>query len=102
MNYTTSYRHLDTANVASAGIIDFCPSLNLTLASDRATRLFNRPTTCRGYGIVQRLRLKRDEWCRLKRDAPGNVREGSLICGPHATAAQYIYVDDIGELWHTV
>jgi len=38
MNYTMSYRHLDTANVASAGIIDFCPSLNLTLTSARANQ----------------------------------------------------------------
>ena len=75
MNHTMSDRHPDTTNVASAGIIDFCPSLNLALASDRATKLFAWPTTCRARGIdtevsgiAQRFRLKRDEWRRLERD----------------------------------
>ena len=44
-----------------------------------------------------------DQWCRLERDDIAimftrNARLGS----PHATATQYIYVDDVYELWNTI
>jgi hypothetical protein len=43
---------------------------------------------------------ERDGWCRLERDdiAIMFMRNDNLG-SPHATATQYIYVDDIDELW---
>jgi uncharacterized glyoxalase superfamily protein PhnB len=44
-----------------------------------------------------------DEWCRLERDDIAVMFMRNAHLGPpRATATQYIYVDDVGELWNTV
>jgi len=43
---------------------------------------------------------ERDGWCRLERDDIATMFMRNDHLGPsHATATQYIYVDDIDELW---
>ena len=44
-----------------------------------------------------------DEWCRLERDGVAIMfMRNDHLGSPHATATQYIYVDDIGELWNSI
>ena len=43
------------------------------------------------------------EWCRLERDDIAIMfMRNDHLGPPHATATQYIYVDDIDELWESV
>jgi uncharacterized glyoxalase superfamily protein PhnB len=44
-----------------------------------------------------------DGWCRLERDDVAIMFMRIDHLGPpHATATQYIYVDDVGELWNSI
>jgi uncharacterized glyoxalase superfamily protein PhnB len=44
-----------------------------------------------------------DQWCRLERDDIAIMFMRNAHLGtPHATATQYIYVDDVHELWNTL
>jgi uncharacterized glyoxalase superfamily protein PhnB len=44
-----------------------------------------------------------DQWCRLERDGVAIMFMRNAHLGPpHATATQYIYVDDVGELWNSI
>jgi hypothetical protein len=44
-----------------------------------------------------------DEWCRLERDDIAIMFMRNAHLGPpHATATQYIYVDDVSELWNSI
>ncbi len=44
-----------------------------------------------------------DEWCRLERDNIAVMfMRNDHLGPPHATATQYIYVDDVSELWNTI
>jgi len=44
-----------------------------------------------------------DEWCRLERDAVAIMFMRNAHLGPpHATATQYIYVDDVQALWSSI
>lgn len=44
-----------------------------------------------------------DEWCRLERDGVAIMFMRNAHMGaPHATATQYVYVDDIEALWNDV
>jgi uncharacterized glyoxalase superfamily protein PhnB len=43
------------------------------------------------------------EWCRLERDGVAIMfMQNAHLGSPHATATQYIYVDDVGELWNSI
>ena len=53
-----------------------------------------------GFGCVSRMD---SEWCHLKRDNVSLMFMMNAHYGaPHATAAQYIYVDDVHALWATL
>lgn len=42
-------------------------------------------------------------WCRLERDEIALMfMQNAHLGTPHATATQYIYVDDVAELWSTL
>lgn len=42
-----------------------------------------------------------DDWCRLERDGVSLMfMRNAHVGAPHATATQYIYVDDVSALWH--
>jgi uncharacterized glyoxalase superfamily protein PhnB len=44
-----------------------------------------------------------DGWCRLERDDIAIMFMRNAHLGPpHATATQYIYVDDVDELWSSI
>jgi uncharacterized glyoxalase superfamily protein PhnB len=44
-----------------------------------------------------------DDWCRLERDGIAIMFMRNAHLGPpHATATQYIYVDDVWELWNGI
>jgi uncharacterized glyoxalase superfamily protein PhnB len=44
-----------------------------------------------------------DEWCRLERDDVAIMFMRNAHLGePHATATQYIYVDDVHALWNSL
>ena len=44
-----------------------------------------------------------DGWCRLERDEIAIMFMRNAHLGPpYATATQYIYVDDVSELWNTI
>jgi catechol 2,3-dioxygenase-like lactoylglutathione lyase family enzyme len=44
-----------------------------------------------------------DGWCRLERDAVAIMfMRNDHLGAPHATATQYIYVDDVLSLWNGV
>jgi hypothetical protein len=44
-----------------------------------------------------------DVWCRLERDDVALMfMRNDHLGPPHATATQYIYVDDVAELWNLV
>ena len=46
---------------------------------------------------------ERDGWCRLERDDIAIMfMRNDHLGPPHATATQYIYVDDIDELWISI
>src|SRR3954453_15938512 len=43
------------------------------------------------------------EWCRLERDEIALMfMRNAHLGSPQATATQYIYVDDVGELWNAI
>jgi uncharacterized glyoxalase superfamily protein PhnB len=44
-----------------------------------------------------------DDWCRLVRDDVAVMfMRNDHLGSPHVTATQYIYVDDISELWNSI
>src|SRR4051794_35881960 len=44
-----------------------------------------------------------DQWCRLERDDIAIMfMRNAHLGAPHATATQYIYVDDVHELWNAL
>jgi uncharacterized glyoxalase superfamily protein PhnB len=44
-----------------------------------------------------------DGWCRLERDDIAIMfMRNAHLGSPHATATQYIYVDDVYELWNSI
>jgi len=44
-----------------------------------------------------------DEWCCLERDEIAIMfMRNAYLGSPHATATQYIYVNDVGELWDAI
>lgn len=69
-----------------------------------------RPMTCpaRVYGTklfwgFGACRLRVDEWCRLARDDVAIMFMRNAHLGdPHATATQYVYVDDVMAVWSSI
>ncbi len=46
---------------------------------------------------------REDEWCRLERDGVWLMfMHNAHLGAPHATATQYIYVDDLDALWASI
>lgn len=46
---------------------------------------------------------ERDDWCRLARDDIAIMfMRNDHLGSPHATATQYIYVDDVMALWDSI
>ena len=44
-----------------------------------------------------------EDWCRLARDDVAiMLMRNAHLGSPHATATQYMYVDDVGELWNAI
>ncbi len=64
------------------------------------------PKTVAWYESVlgfRRKGLPGDDWCRLARDGVSIMFMTNAHLGdPHATATQYIYVDDVDALWQSV
>ncbi len=53
-----------------------------------------------GFCCVRRMG---DDWCRLEQDGVSLMfMRNAHVGAPHATATQYIYVDDVAALWHTL
>jgi catechol 2,3-dioxygenase-like lactoylglutathione lyase family enzyme len=66
------------------------------LQTNDMTRTRNWYEDVLGFRCVS---VQADEWCRLERDDIALMFMRNAHLGPpHATATQYIYVDDIAEL----
>jgi uncharacterized glyoxalase superfamily protein PhnB len=66
----------------------------------------NMDKTCAWYEDVLGFRCTERQgngWCRMARDGVALMfMHNAHLGSPHATATQYIYVNDVGTLWDTI
>lgn len=74
-------------------------SLTPMLQSSDLQRTIDWYSSVLGFECISRM----DEWCRLERDGVALMfMRNAHLGAPHATATQYIDVDDLAVLWNGI